>query len=116
MKKFLLATITAFTMTSAASAAEFNGFLLGAEGDAYWDVDAEDWAMTVTPYAGYTLWNVNLTAETEINMRDIDFTGVDLKAAYPVNVQGLNIGAYGKISADTDFNFGGAKVGVEFKF
>jgi len=116
MKKFFLATITALTMTSAASAAEWNGFLLGAEGDAHWDVDAEDWAMTVTPYAGYSLWNVNLTAETEINMRDIGFNGLDLKAAYPITVQGLNIGAYGKINADADFNFGGAKVGVEFKF
>lgn len=116
MKKFFLATITALTMTSAASAAEWNGFLLGAEGDAHWDVDAEDWAMTVTPYAGYSLWNVNLTAETEINMRDIGFNGLDLKAAYPIAVQGLNIGAYGKINADADFNFGGAKVGVEFKF
>lgn len=116
MKKFLLATITAFTMTTAASAAEFNGFLLGAEGNAYWDVDAEDWAMTISPYAGYTIWNLNLTAETEINMRDIAFDGFDLKAAYPFTAQNINLGVYGKISSDADFNFSSAKVGLEFKF
>lgn len=117
MKSLILATITAFSFTTAASAADLGGGLsAGATIDAHWDVDAEDWASTITPYAGYTLWNVALSAETEINLRDIDFTGVDLTAEYNLSVAGFAPVVYGKVNADTDFNFTGAKVGIEFKF
>jgi opacity protein-like surface antigen len=117
MKSLLLATITAFSFTTAASAMDLGGGLsAGATADAHWDVDAEDWAATLTPYAGYTLWGVALSAETELNLRNIDFTGLDLTAEYALPVAGFTPMVYGTINADADFNFSGAKVGVEFKF
>lgn len=118
MKSLFLAMIAAFSFTTAASAMDLGGgFSAGATVDAHWNVDAKDWASTLTPYAAYTVQNLSLTVESEVDLRDVDFTGVDLTAEYNLSSAGMFTSMiYGEISSDADFNFGNAKVGIEFKF
>jgi opacity protein-like surface antigen len=115
MKTFALATITAFTFATAASAAELGntGISLNAEGEVYYDFDAEDFAATLTPSLGYSFGVIDLTAETEFNLRDIEFTGIEWTAEYELNT---NASIFGRISSDADFDFSGVQAGLSFSF
>lgn len=119
MKTLALATITAFTLAGAASAADIGatGISAGAEGEVYWDFDAEDYAATVTPYLGYTVYGVDLGVESEINLRDIDFTGLDLSAEYDLmSIGPVGTTLFGEVNVDKDMDFNGAQMGVRLKF
>jgi opacity protein-like surface antigen len=119
MKTLALATITAFTFAGAASAADIGttGISAGAEGEVYWDFDAEDYAATVTPYLGYTIYGVDLSVESEINLRDIDFTGLDLSAEYDLmSIGPVGTTLFGEVNVDKDLDFNGAQMGMRLKF
>ena len=119
MKTLALATITAFTFAGAASAADIGstGISAGAEAEVYWDFDAEDYAATVTPYLGYSIYGVDLGVESEVNLRDIEFTGLDLSAEYDLmSIGPVGTTVFGEVNVNSDVEFNGAQVGVRLKF
>ncbi len=120
--KLVAATTAALIMASSAAFAEDvtvagQTFLYGAEFDANYTTGKAEWALDFTPYVGYSLYGIDLTAETTIDVLDINdsselFQGLDLKATYEVGTAT----AYAEVGADKDWSFGDVTMGVKYKF
>jgi opacity protein-like surface antigen len=115
MKKILLATtILAMTAVSASAADLGNGFSLGADINAEYNVTAGgDVALTGTPMLGYTTGAFEFTVGTDINLADVEFVGLDFDVTYDVNA---NFELYAEVSTDSDFKFGDLIVGGTLSF
>ena len=119
MNKLLLAPVVALSAT-AAHAIDVDLFgqtiSVGAESDINYVTGIEEWEWTATPYAAFTTSvGVTLSAETDINMRELDediFQGVDYTAEYAVN----GVTLYTEVSSDRDWEFGDVTVGAKVKF
>ena len=119
MNKLVLATVVALSAT-AAHAIDVDLFgqtiSVGAESDINYVTGIEEWEWTATPYAAFTTSvGVTLSAETDINMRELDkdiFKGVDYTAEYAVN----GVTLYTEVSSDRDWEFGDITVGAKVKF
>jgi hypothetical protein len=120
MKKLVLATVVALTATTASAIdVDLLGqtISVGAESDINYVTGIEEWKWTATPYAAFTTSvGVTLSAETEIDMRELDqdeiFKGIDYAAEYGVN----GVTLYTEISSDRDWEFGDITVGAKVKF
>lgn len=115
MKKILLATtVLAFTAVSASAADLGNGFSVGADINAEYNVTAGgDVALTGTPMLGYTTGDFEFTVGTDIDLTDIEFVGLDVEATYAVNP---NFELYAETSTDSDLKFGDLVVGGTYSF
>lgn len=115
MKKILLATtVLALTAVSAMAADLGNGFSLGADINAEYNVTAGgDVALTGTPMLGYTTGAFEFTVGTDIDLADIDFVGLDVGATYAVSG---NFELYAETSTDSNFEFGDLVVGGTLSF
>jgi opacity protein-like surface antigen len=115
MKKILLATtILAMTAVSAMAADLGNGFSLGADINAEYNVTAGgDVALTGTPMLGYTTGAFEFTVGTDIDLADIEFVGLDFEATYDVNE---NFELYAETSTDSNLKFGDLVVGGTLSF
>ena len=119
MNKLVLATAVALSAT-AAHAVDVDLFgqtiSVGAESDINYVTGIEEWEWTATPYAAFTTSvGVTLSAETDINMRELDediFQGVDYTAEYAVS----GVTLYTEVSSDRDWVFGDVTVGAKVKF
>ena len=119
MNKLVLATAVALSAT-AAHAVDVDLFgqtiSIGAESDINYVTGIEEWEWTATPYAAFTTSvGSTLSAETDINMRELDkdiFQGVDYTAEYAVN----GVTLYTEVSSDRDWEFGDITVGAKVKF
>ena len=119
MNKLLLATAVALSAT-AAHAIDVDLFgqtiSVGAESDINYVTGIEEWEWTATPYASFTTSvGVTLSAETDINMRELDediFQGVDYTAEYAMS----GVTLYTEVSSDRDWDFGDITVGAKVKF
>ena len=119
MNKLVLATAVALSAT-AAHAVDVDLFgqtiSVGAESDINYVTGIEEWEWTATPYAAFTTSvGVILSAETDINMRELDediFQGVDYTAEYAVS----GVTLYTEVSSDRDWEFGDVTVGAKVKF
>lgn len=119
MKSILLASAVALTATAAnAVDVELWGqtVSVGAESDINYVTGIEEWDWTATPYASFTTsMGIGLSAETEINMRELDediFQGIDWAAEYAVS----GVTVYTEVSSDRDWEFGDITVGAKVKF
>lgn len=115
MKKILLATtILTMTAVSAMAADLGNGFSLGADINAEYNVtDGGAVALTATPALGYTTGAFDFTVGTDIDLADIEFVGLDVGATYAVNA---NFELYAETSTDSDLKFGDLIVGGTLSF
>ena len=115
MKKILLATtILAMTAVSASAADLGNGFSLGADINAEYNVTAGgDVALTATPALGYTTGAFEFEMATDFDLADIEFVGLDFGATYAVN---KNFELYAETSTDSDLKFGDLIVGGTLSF
>ena len=119
MNKLVLATAVALSAT-AAHAIDVDLFgqtiSVGAESDINYVTGIEEWEWTTTPYAAFTTSvGVTLSAETDINMRELDediFQGVDYTAEYAMS----GVTLYTEVSSDRDWDFGDITVGAKVKF
>jgi len=116
MKTLTISTVAALSFATAASAAPIGdtGFSAGAEADAHYDLTISDWNTTITPYVGYTIGGIDLTAETEIDMQELTgsaFQGLQLTAEVPFAPN-----TTGYVEYDTDDNFSRTKATVGFRF
>ena len=118
MKKLLLATSVALTATSASAVDLGYGLSLGGDVDVNYITGVEDWAMDFTPSLGFNAYGTMFTAETTIDILELDsgddiFTGIDFKAEYELTSM---ISAYGEVSSDKDFEFSDITLGATFSF
>ena len=116
MKKILLPVAFA-AMTTSVSAMDLGyGLSVGAETELTYTTGTEVWTMDVTPSMGLGAYGASFTAETTIDVLDLNngdiFTGVDWKAEYVWN----GITAYTKVSSDADFEFGDITMGAKISF
>ena len=119
MNKLVLATAVALSAT-AAHAVDVDLFgqtiSVGAESDINYVTGIEEWEWTATPYAAFTTSvGVTLSAETDINMRELNediFQGVDYTAEYTMS----GVTLYTEVSSDRDWEFGDVTVGAKVKF
>ena len=116
MKKLLLPVAFA-AMTTSVSAMDLGyGLSVGAETELTYTTGTEVWTMDVTPSMGLGAYGASFTAETTIDVLDLNngdiFTGVDWKAEYVWN----GITAYTKVSSDADFEFGDITMGAKLSF
>jgi len=116
MKKLLLPVAFA-AMTTSVSAMDLGyGLSVGAETELTYTTGTEVWTMDVTPSMGLGAYGASFTAETTIDVLDLNngdiFTGVDWKAEYVWN----GITAYTKVSSDADFEFGDITMGAKISF
>jgi len=115
MKNLIIATaILAATSTTALAADLGNGFSLGAELNAEYNVTADtEVEFTATPEFGYAIANFEITVETDIDLRDVDFVGFDIEATYQVTPA---VELYTNVSTNDDLDFGDVYVGATFSF
>ena len=104
-------------MTTSVSAMDLGyGLSVGAETELTYTTGTEVWTMDVTPSMGLGAYGASFTAETTIDVLDLNngdiFTGVDWKAEYVWN----GITAYTKVSSDADFEFGDITMGAKISF
>ena len=116
MKKLLLPVAFA-AMTTSVSAMDLGyGLSVGAETELTYTTGTEVWTMDVTPSMGLGAYGASFTAETTIDVLNLNngdiFTGVDWKAEYVWN----GITAYTKVSSDADFEFGDITMGAKISF
>lgn len=118
----LAATAAALVMAaSVAQSADFQvagqTLSLGTEFDMNYTTGVDAWALDTTPSVGATVWGLDFEVATTFDMLDIDdgdvFQGVDLSVGYDLTSQ---LGVYGEVSSDEDFDFGDVKMGVTFAF
>lgn len=120
----LAATAAALVMAaSVAQAADFQvagqTLSLGTEFDMNYTTGVDAWALDTTPSVGATVWGLDFELATTFDMLDIDdgmddlFQGVDLSVGYDLTSQ---LGVYGEVSSDDNWNFGDVKMGVTFAF
>jgi len=116
MKKLLLASAIIFAGTSASAMDLGYGLSVGAETELTYTTGTEVWTMDVTPSVGLGAVGVSFTAETTIDVLDLNngdiFTGVDWKAEYVW--KGMT--TYTKVSSDADFEFGDITMGAKISF
>jgi len=116
MKKLLLASAIAVAGTSATAMDLGYGLSVGADTELTYTTGTEVWTMDVTPSMGLGAYGASFTAETTIDVLDLNngdiFTGVDWKAEYVWN----GITTYTKISSDADFEFGDITMGAKISF
>ena len=111
MKNILLATAATFALTTSAFAAD-----LGFAGDVEYDIETEAAALEFGPalsMAGFLVEPKVHAGATFTNGATVDFTGVSAKATYGVTA---NVSVYGTVSADKDFKYDTATVGLGFNF
>ena len=125
--KFLVVTTAAMlAATSAAQALEIGstGISVGAELDAYYDVDKESTQMTLTPELGYSYGNILFSLETELDVISNDTLQFEEMFDDPVltfeteyHLWGPNAKLYGETNWDIDErDLSDGQVGVKFKF
>ena len=116
MKKLLLASAVAVAATSASAMDLGYGLSVGAETELTYTTGTEVWTMDVTPSMGLGAYGASFTAETTIDVLDLNngdiFTGVDWKAEYVW--KGMT--TYTKVSSDADFEFGDITMGAKISF
>lgn len=115
MKNLLLATAATFALTTSAFAADL-GAGLGFAGDVEYDIEAETTAIEFGPSVSLAGFLVEPKMHASADFTDgatVDFTGVSAKATYGVTA---NVSVYGSVSADKDFKYDTATVGVGFNF
>ena len=116
MKKLLLPVAFA-AMTTSVSAMDLGyGLSVGAETELTYTTGTEVWTMDVTPSMGLGAYGASFTAETTIDVLDLNngdiFTGIDWKAEYVW--KGMT--TYTKVSSDADFEFGDITMGAKISF
>jgi len=116
MKKLLLPVAFAAMATSVSAMDLGYGLSVGAETELTYTTGTEVWTMDVTPSMGLGAYGASFTAETKIDVLDLNngdiFTGVDWKAEYVWN----GITTYTKVSSDADFEFGDITMGAKISF
>jgi len=116
MKKLLLSVAFAAMATSVSAMDLGYGLSVGAETELTYTTGTEVWTMDVTPSMGLGAYGASFTAETTIDVLDLNngdiFTGVDWKAEYVWN----GITTYTKVSSDADFEFGDITMGAKISF
>lgn len=111
MKNILLATAATLALTTSAFAAD-----LGFAGDVEYDIETEATAIEFGPalsMAGFLVEPKMHAAAAFTDGGSVDFTGVSAKATYGVTA---NVSVYGTVSANEDFKYDTATVGVGFNF
>ena len=116
MKKLLLPVAFA-AMTTSVSAMDLGyGLSVGAATELTYTTGTEVWTMDVTPSMGLGAYGASFTAETTIDVLDLNngdiFTGIDWKAEYVW--KGMT--TYTKVSSDADFEFGDITMGAKISF
>ena len=113
MKKLLLASAIAVAGTSVAAMDLGYGLSVGAETELTYTTGKETWTLDVTPSVGLGAYGVSFTAETKVDVLDLNngdiFTGVDWEAEYVWK----GITTYTKVSSDKDFEFGDITMGAK---
>ena len=116
MKKLLLASAVAVAATSASAMDLGYGLSVGAETELTYTTGTEVWTMDLTPSVGLGALGASFTAETTIDVLDLNngdiFTGIDWKAEYVWK----GITTYTKVSSDADFEFGDVTMGAKLTF
>jgi hypothetical protein len=116
MKKLLLPVAFATMATSATAMDIGYGLSIGAETELTYTTNKEVWTLDVTPSMGLGAYGASFTAETTIDVLDLNngdiFNGVDWKAEYVWK----GITTYTKVSSDEDFKFGDITVGAKLSF
>ena len=116
MKKLLLASAIAVAGTSVAAMDLGYGLSVGAETELTYTTGKETWTLDVTPSVGLGAYGVSFTAETKVDVLDLNngdiFTGVDWEAEYIWK----GITTYTKVSSDKDFEFGDITMGAKLSF
>ena len=116
MKKLLLPVAFATMATSATAMDIGYGLSIGAETELTYTTGKETWTLDVTPSMGLGAYGASFTAETTIDVLDLNngdiFNGVDWKAEYVWK----GITTYTKVSSDEDFKFGDITVGAKLSF
>ena len=116
MKKLLLPVAFATIATSATAMDIGYGLSIGADTELTYTTGTELWTLDVTPSMGLGAYGASFTAETTIDVLDLNngniFNGVDWKAEYVWK----GITTYTKVSSDEDFNFGDITVGAKLSF
>ena len=116
MKKLLLASAIAVAGTSVAAMDLGYGLSVAAETELTYTTGKETWTLDVTPSVGLGAYGVSFTAETKVDVLDLNngdiFTGVDWKAEYVWK----GITTYTEVSSDADFEFGDITMGAKLKF
>ena len=116
MKKLLLPVAFATMATSATAMDIGYGLSIGADTELTYTTGTEVWTMDVTPSMGLGAYGASFTAETTIDVLDLNngdiFTGIDWKAEYVW--KGMT--TYTKVSSDADFEFGDITMGAKISF
>lgn len=113
-----IAAITAAATLVATSVSAMDlggGFSAGATAEAEYNLDTEAEKLTLTPYAGYAMWGIDWTVETELDMQNLSDEELDLDWAMKYTIMdGLK--AYVEVSTDQDFEAENLTVGASFTF
>lgn len=119
MKISIMAAVAAIAFTAtAASAIDLGqtGIQFNSDVVAEYNTGTEDFIATYTPELRYIpLDGLSVYAKTDLNLENIDFTGMTVGAEY-VPAGKLDLVTYVKSTSDADFNFDSVTVGAEFKF
>ena len=116
--------IIAAAMVAATSANAFdlgNGLSIGGEVETSWTpaADTNAYGLDFTPEASFTFQGLKLSADTTIDMLELNndavdtFTGFDFEATYSVSD---NLTAFGEVSTDADNAFGDITIGTRLSF
>lgn len=126
MKLAAYATAALLATTVTASAIDLGaGLSVGAETDASYDFDAENFNITVSPELGYAAWGAQFTADMDLAVYDqqefvlgdaFESPKLNFSVEYPLGlIEGMEV--YGETTYDWDASdVVGSKVGVSFNF
>ena len=123
MKTTILAAAMLTLAAGTVSAKDINvggqTLTIGGDVDANYNTGTEMFAMDLTKKVGVNAFGLDISAEHSLDLMKLNntgynlFQGLDLEAGYSMTP---SLRTYGKVSTDSDFEFGGVTVGASFSF
>ena len=123
MKTTILAAAMLTLAAGTVSAKDINvggqTLTIGGDVDANYNTGTEMFAMDLTKKVGVNAFGMDISAEHSLDLMKLNntgynlFQGLDLEAGYSMTP---SLRTYGKVSTDSDFEFGDVTVGASFSF
>lgn len=123
MKTTILAAAMLTLAAGTVSAKDINiggqTLTIGGDVDANYNTGTELFAMDLTKKVGVNAFGLDISAEHSLDLMKLNnagydlFQGLDLEAGLSLS---SSLRTYGKVSTDSDFEFGDVTVGASFSF
>jgi len=116
MKLIAFTTAAIVALSTSAYATDLGGgFSSDSEVKLDYNLDTEAYTLMLSPEIEYTMGAMEFAAGTDVNLRDVGFSGMDWTLKMDVEtVPGMQV--FGTITTDKDWDTGDLHVGATFSF